>query len=141
MNQVGLDFDQFKDRTISTLSGGEKRKAALASIIALRPRVLLLDEPTAGLDPVSHRQILEVFDRMQEEGVTFVVSSHNMDDIAHLCRSVTIMDHGRSAVTGPVRKVLSDSTRLEALRMATPVELSLVNEINLVTMVSTESAL
>jgi energy-coupling factor transport system ATP-binding protein len=141
MNQVGLDFDQFKDRTISTLSGGEKRKAALASIIALRPRVLLLDEPTAGLDPVSHRQILEVFDRMQEEGVTFVVSSHNMDDIAHLCRSVTIMDHGRSAVTGPVREVLSDSTRLEALRMATPVELSLVNEINLVTMVSTESAL
>jgi ABC-type multidrug transport system ATPase subunit len=67
---------------------------------------------------------------MQAEGVTFVVSSHNMDDIAHLCRSVTIMDHGRSAVTGPVREVLADESRLEALRMATPVELLLVNAIN-----------
>lgn len=130
MDQVGLGFDEFKDRRISTLSGGEKRKAALASIIALRPKVLLLDEPTAGLDPVAHGQILEVFDRMQAAGVTFVVSSHNMDDIAHLCQTVTIMDRGRSAISGSVLDVLSDTTRLSDLRMAAPIELQLLNKIN-----------
>jgi energy-coupling factor transport system ATP-binding protein len=130
MDQVGLGFDQFKDRRISTLSGGEKRKAALASIIALRPKVLLLDEPTAGLDPVAHGQILEVFDKMQAAGVTFVVSSHNMDDIAHLCQTVTIMDRGQSAVSGTVLDVLSDTTRLSGLRMAAPIELQLNNMIN-----------
>ncbi len=130
MDQVGLGFDQFKDRRISTLSGGEKRKAALASIIALRPKVLLLDEPTAGLDPVAHGQVLEVFDQMQAAGVTFVVSSHNMDDIAHLCQTVTIMDHGRSAISGSVLDVLSDTTRLSDLRMAAPIELQLLNKIN-----------
>lgn len=66
---------------------------------------------------------------MQAAGVTFVVSSHNMDDIAHLCQTVTIMDHGRSAISGTVLDVLSDTTRLSGLRMAAPIELQLQNAI------------
>lgn len=140
MEQVGLEFEAFKDRRINTLSGGEKRKAALASIIALRPHVLLLDEPTAGLDPAAHSQILNVFDKMQAEGVTFVVSSHNMDDIAHLCRTVTIMDHGQSAVSGSVQEVLSDTSLLANLRMASPVSLVLQNKIKNIKSASINSA-
>lgn len=127
MTRVGLDFDTFKDRRVNTLSGGEKRKAALASIIALKPDVLLLDEPTAGLDPVAHKQILQVFKEMQAEGTTMVVSSHNMQDIFSLCKNVTVLDHGRSVETGRAGKVLSNQSKLEGMQLVPPSKLKLIN--------------
>lgn len=121
MEQVGLDFDAFKDRRIHGLSGGEKRKAALASVLALKPQVLLLDEPTAGLDPATHRDILAVFKRMMSEGVTIVASAHNMDDIAALSRRVTVMVDGQSSAEGWTETILGDVGKMAELKMAAPI--------------------
>lgn len=125
MERVGLDFSAFKDRKVNTLSGGEKRKAALASILALKPHVLLLDEPTAGLDPVAHGQIIQVFKQMQEQGSTMVVSSHNMQDIYTLCSEVTVLDRGRSIETGNTDDVLSNQARLDGMQLVPPSRLKL----------------
>jgi energy-coupling factor transport system ATP-binding protein len=121
MGQVGLDFATFKDRQLYSLSGGEKRKVALASILALQPKVLLLDEPTAGLDPSTHQDILRVFKQMVVEGTTIVVSSHNMEDIAAMTASVTVMADGESIADGPSREILGDEIGMEEHQMIPPI--------------------
>lgn len=129
MDQVGLDFETFKDRRIHGLSGGEKRKAALASVLALKPQVLLLDEPTAGLDPATHSDILRVFQRMMSEGVTIVASAHNMDDIAALTRRVTVMVDGQSSAEGWTDAILSDVEKMADLKMAAPLTARLADSL------------
>lgn len=121
MAQVELDFERFKDRRLYTLSGGEKRKVALASLLALKPQVLLLDEPTAGLDPSTHREVLRVFKRMMKEGTTMVVSSHNMEDVAELCDHITVMAQGESITHGETGEILGDVRQMERLQMIAPV--------------------
>jgi len=121
MELVGLGFNAFKDRFTFALSGGEKRKVALASILALRPAVLLLDEPTAGLDPASHRELLAHLHKLKETGITLVLSSHQMEDVAALTGHVTALDAGRSVLDGRVGDVFAQGERLRALGLSTPV--------------------
>ncbi len=108
MEMVGLDFLTFKDRPVHTLSGGEKRKAALASILALNPRLLLLDEPTAGLDPKSRRDVLESFHKLKTNRMTIVVSSHNLGDILSLTETITLLENGISVLNENTKLVLSN---------------------------------
>lgn len=108
MDLVGLDFQEFKDRPVYNLSGGEKRKVALASILAMKPSVLLLDEPTAGLDPRSRKDILECFLRLKSDGVTIIVSSHNLGDISQITDTLTILENGHSVLNGNTDDVLSN---------------------------------
>lgn len=108
MELVGLDFETFKDRPIHTLSGGEKRKAALASILALKPRLLLLDEPTAGLDPKSRRDVLQSFLHLKSDRMTIIVSSHNLGDILSLTESITLLENGNSVLNESTKLVLSN---------------------------------
>lgn len=108
MTLVGLDFEKFKDRLVFTLSGGEKRKVALAATMALRPSVLLLDEPTAGLDPASHLEILSRLSTLQSEGMTIVLSSHRMNDLAALSQRLAIFDKGRVIREGLTGEVFWD---------------------------------
>ena len=108
MEMVGLDFVTFKDRPIHTLSGGEKRKAALASILALEPRLLLLDEPTAGLDPKSRRDVLDSFQKLKKNRMTIVVSSHNLGDILHLTDTITLLENGNSVLNESTKLILSN---------------------------------
>ena len=119
MQIVGLDFERYKDRLTFTLSGGEKRKVALASTLAMRPRILLLDEPTAGLDPVSR---LDLLDRLKalHTGMTLVLSTHQMDDLVALSDSLTVLDDGQTVLSGGVREVFAQSARLRALGLDTP---------------------
>ena len=112
MNLVGLDFESFKDRITSTLSGGEMRKVALASTLANHPSLLVLDEPTAGLDPRSRRTLLANLQQLQSEGVQLVFSSHNMDDIAEMVKHLTVLSKGRSLVTQPVYEAFTDREML-----------------------------
>lgn len=112
MDLVGLDFEGFKDRFTFALSGGEKRKVALASTLALRPQVLLLDEPTAGLDPASRTELLQHLHRLRQTGVTIVLSSHQMEDVAELVTHVTVLANGRSVSEGPVADILGEAHRL-----------------------------
>lgn len=121
MDLVGLDFEGFKDRMTFALSGGEQRKVALASTLALQPRILLLDEPTAGLDPRSRAELLGRLNRLRGTGVTLILSSHEMEDIAALTQHITVMDHGLSRHTGSVAEVFADGDWLQNWGLEQPV--------------------
>jgi len=113
MQAVGLPFETFKDRLTQTLSGGERRRAALAGVLALRPQILVADEPTAGLDPRGRAEILGIFRRINQEGVTLVMGSHRMEDILALSDTVVALRHGQVAAYGPVREVLNQPENIQ----------------------------
>jgi len=121
MSQVGLDFEAFKDRMTFALSGGEKRKVALASTLVLDPSLLLLDEPTAGLDPIARREILGQMVRVHNEGKTLVVSSHQLEDLALLTDHVTLLSKGKVVCTQETDQILSDHSSLHQYQMIAPI--------------------
>ncbi|HKX18066.1 MAG TPA: energy-coupling factor transporter ATPase [bacterium] len=121
LRQVGLDPARFGRRSPFTLSSGEMRRAALAGLLAMQPRMLILDEPTAGLDPAGRREILGHIGRLRREaGLTLVLISHSMDVIASLCERVVVLDHGRLVADGPVRTVFTDAPKLASLGLGVP---------------------
>ncbi len=109
MELVGLNFETFKDRLTFQLSGGEKRKVALAATLALQPRVLVLDEPTAGLDPASRRNLHATLKNFQRDGIDMILSSHSMGDIAELASNLTIMSKGTALRTGNTAELFNDA--------------------------------
>lgn len=120
MEMVGLDFEAYKDRLTFTLSGGERRKVALASLIAMHPQVLLLDEPTAGLDPRSRNETLRSLEKLRQQGLTLVLSSHHMEDIAELSSSLTVLHKGRTLLDGAAEEVYSNVGLLEEHGLEAP---------------------
>lgn len=121
MEAVGLDFEGFKDRPTFTLSGGERRKVALAGVLALRPRVLVLDEPTAGLDPASHREFLDWLVRFHHEaGVPMAIATHNMDDIAQVADRVYVLVNGHTVADGTPGGIFAQSELLAASGLSVP---------------------
>ncbi len=112
MESAGLDFDAFVDRLTFTLSSGEKRRVALACVLALEPQLLLLDEPTAGLDPAAHAELLRKLEALHSQGVTILLSSHQIEDLATLADAVCILSGGRVLLTGTTRSVLTQSQEL-----------------------------
>jgi energy-coupling factor transport system ATP-binding protein len=127
MEQVGLDFAAFKDRPLYTLSGGERRKVALASILALKPKILLLDEPTAGLDPQSRLDLLDRLAALRAGGMTLLISSHQMDDLAVLACRLTVFYRGRDVLSGPAAAVISNAADLQEYAMESPVGVQVAN--------------
>ena len=120
MEQVGLDFEDFKDRSTMTLSGGEKRKVALASALAMTPGLLVLDEPTAGLDPYSRQNLLQTMQSLHEGGLEIILSSHNMEDITELAQDMTLLDHGRNLGTGSVSEIFSQTELIQQANLIAP---------------------
>ena len=120
MEQVGLDFEDFKDRSTMTLSGGEKRKVALASALAMTPGLLVLDEPTAGLDPYSRQNLLQTMRSLHTGGLEIILSSHNMEDITELAHDMTLLDHGRSLGTGTASDVFSQADLIQQANLIAP---------------------
>lgn len=106
MEAVGLPFETFKDRLTTTLSGGEQRRAALAGVLAMQPTVLVVDEPTAGLDPHGRAEARAIFRRINQAGVTVIFGSHRMEDVLALCERVVALREGQVVRTGPVREIL-----------------------------------
>lgn len=121
MNLVGLDFDKYKDRLTYGLSGGERRKVALASVLALQPQILILDEPTAGLDPLSRREMLRHLHEFQQNGMTLVLSSHQMGDLARLTERVTVLQEGRNVRTGSAAEIFSEGKTLHDWGLEAPI--------------------
>ena len=121
MQQVDLDFEQFKDRPLRSLSGGERRKVALASTLALKPSILLLDEPTAGLDPYSRRELLNKLSAMRRGGLTILLSSHRMEDLSVLTSALTVYHKGDDVLSGPTAKVFSQPEQLQQYGLVPPV--------------------
>ncbi len=120
MESVGLGFEAFKDRLTATLSGGERRRAALAGVLAIRPQVLVADEPTAGLDPRTRAEVLDIFRRLHGEGVTIVIASHHMDDIAALCDRIIVLDEGQVMAAGTRREIFAQPELLQAHGLSVP---------------------
>jgi len=108
MEAVGLSFDSFKDRPLYSLSGGERRRAALAGVLAMKPEILILDEPTAGLDPRSHQDLLARLTKLHRDwNTTLVIVSHNMEDIARLCDRVYVIAEGKTIASGTPREIFA----------------------------------
>jgi energy-coupling factor transporter ATPase len=130
MAAVGLDFTAFKDRLTFTLSGGERRKVALAGVLALQPSLLVLDEPTAGLDPASHEEFLELLLRFHHaERVAVVIATHNMDDIARLADRVYVLADGCVVAHGTPREVFARSELLAAHELAAPAPVEVAGQL------------
>lgn len=91
---VGLSYDDIKDRSPFELSGGQMRRVALAGVLAMQPDILVLDEPTAGLDPKGKKEILSIIGDVHSNGKTIIMISHNMEEIAANCNRVAVMDNG-----------------------------------------------
>ncbi len=118
---VGLDYEEIKDMSPFELSGGMKRRVAIAGVIAMGPEILILDEPTAGLDPSAHRDILAMVRRIHDEmGIILIFVSHNMADIAMLSDKVIVMSEGTIALSGTPKEVFSQRERLETMGLALP---------------------
>ncbi|MDP4106760.1 MAG: energy-coupling factor transporter ATPase [Bacillota bacterium] len=121
MGVVGLDFEEMKDRQTFALSGGQKRKVALAGILALKPKILVLDEPTAGLDPRSRNELLENIKYLnKEEKLTVLFVSHNMEEVAFLADRVYVMANGTDVLNGTPKEIFSDKEKLERFQIGTP---------------------
>lgn len=119
--QVGLDFDMIGQRSPFELSGGQMRRVAIAGVLAMRPKVLILDEPTAGLDPAGRRAILEMIRALHAKGdLTVIMVSHNMDDIASLATRLLVMSKGRLVLTGSPREVFTQQKMLREIGLGAP---------------------
>ncbi|MBR1456946.1 MAG: energy-coupling factor transporter ATPase [Oscillospiraceae bacterium] len=117
---VGVDEELF-DRSPLELSGGQKRRIAIAGVIAMRPGVLILDEPTAGLDPRGCRQIMDnICTYQRETGATVIVVSHNMDDAARLAERLIVFDRGHVAMDGTPEEIFSRPQELIDIGLAVP---------------------
>lgn len=118
---VGLDYETIKDRSPFELSGGQKRRVAIAGVIAMRPEVLILDEPTAGLDPKAHKDILAMVEKVHKRtGNITILVSHNMADIARLSDKVLVIDSGKMVTMGTPREVFSHREELEKVGLDLP---------------------
>lgn len=121
MRFVGLDFDKFAEKSPFDLSGGEKRRAALAGIIAMHPKYLVLDEPMAGLDPSGRRSVLNMLVRLQKEnGTGIVMVSHSMDDIARVADRVAVMNKGRLVMCDTPENIFNRSDELVKMGLDVP---------------------
>jgi energy-coupling factor transport system ATP-binding protein len=120
MEMVGLDFQKTKDRLTFTLSGGERRKAALAGVLAMRPQVLALDEPTSGLDPSARAEVLSLLSKLLCDGHSLIIATHNMDDLAALADRVYVLGEGEVILHGPAREILTQRQRLRAIGLGVP---------------------
>ena len=127
---VGLDYDEIKNVSPFELSGGQKRRVAIAGVIAMKPEILILDEPTAGLNPRAHQEILDMVCRIHEEegNITFLVS-HNMNDIARLADQVLVIDHGRLVMDGTPAEVFARGEELEWIGLARPDSLEIFDRL------------
>lgn len=128
-HQVGLS-DEKLDMSPFDLSGGNKRRVAIAGVLAMRPRVLVLDEPTAGLDPRGRNELLELIRRLHdEEGNTIVMVSHSMDDISALAQRIIVMNEGRVAMDGTPREVFAHPQKLVDMHLGVPAAAQLAMEL------------
>ena len=121
MELVGLNYSEFSQKSPFDLSGGQKRRVAIAGVIAMKPKVLILDEPTAGLDPQTHQDILKMIKNIHKsEGNITIFISHNMNDIADICDKVVVMDDGKCLMMDTPKNVFAESDKLKSIGLDLP---------------------
>ena len=120
LEQVSLPFDEVAQKSPFELSGGQQRRCAFAGVLAMRPEVLVLDEPVAGLDPAARREFLDLVSDLHAQGLTVVMVSHSMEDLAERCDRVLIMNRGGVAAYGTPREVFADEASLKSIGLGLP---------------------
>lgn len=121
LDKVGLDYDEIGERSPFELSGGQKRRVAIAGVIAMKPEVLILDEPTAGLDPESRLELIKLIKDIQaKEKMVLIFVSHNMNDIAVLADKIIVLDKGNIAMEGSPKEVFSREEELKKIGLDLP---------------------
>ena len=118
--RVGLDLATVGDKSPFELSGGQQRRVAFAGVLAMEPEVLVLDEPMAGLDPAARRDFLELIDRLHREGLTVVMVSHSMDDLANCCDRIVVMNEGAVFAEGTPVQVFAHADELKSIGLGVP---------------------
>ena len=121
MEQVGLEYDAIAECSPFELSGGQMRRVAIAGVLAMQPKVLVLDEPTAGLDPAGRRSILNMIRNLHAAGgLTVIMVSHSMDDISTLATRLVVMSRGEMVLTGTPREVFLQQELLQSIGLGVP---------------------
>ena len=121
MTMVGLSMEHFAEKSPFELSGGEKRRAALAGILAMRPKYLVLDEPMAGLDPQGRQSILEMLEKLRTDtGCSIIMVSHSMEDVARHADRILVMDHGEVKYLDTPKAVFSHNDELSNMGLSLP---------------------
>ena len=130
MEMVGLDYESYKDVSPFDLSGGQKRRVAIAGVIAMEPKVLILDEPTAGLDPKGRDDILDQIKTLHEKyKMTIVLVSHSMEDVGKLAERIVVMNKGKIALMGKPAEIFKEVETLENIGLAVPQVTYLMREL------------
>lgn len=120
LSRVGLDLSTVGDKSPFELSGGQQRRVAFAGVLAMEPEVLVLDEPMAGLDPAARRDFLELIDRLHRNGLTVVMVSHSMDDLANCCDRIVVMNEGAVFAEGTPEQVFAHADELKSIGLGVP---------------------
>ena len=120
LSRVGLDLAAIGDKNPFELSGGQQRRVAFAGVLAMEPEVLVLDEPMAGLDPAARRDFLGLIDRLHREGLTVVMVSHSMDDLANCCDRIVVMNEGAVFAEGTPAQVFARANELKSIGLGVP---------------------
>lgn len=118
--RVGLDLATVGDKSPFELSGGQQRRVAFAGVLAMEPEVLVLDEPMAGLDPAARSDFLELIDRLHRDGLTVVMVSHSMDDLANCCDRIVVMNEGAVSAEGAPAQVFEHADGLKSIGLGVP---------------------
>ena len=130
MQAVGLDYDYYKDRSPFDLSGGQKRRVAIAGVLAMMPKVLILDEPTAGLDPIGKKQILNLIKSLKNTITpTIVVISHDINEITQYCTRLVVFNNAKVAFDLPVNELFNHSEELLAMGLDIPLAVKVNNHL------------
>ena len=116
---VGIDESLF-ERSPFELSGGQMRRVAIAGILAMEPRILVLDEPTAGLDPIGRKELMNLFKKLHQDGITIVLVTHLMDDVAEYADQVYVMEKGRLVKSGEPSFIFQDIDFMEKIQLGVP---------------------
>ncbi len=114
---VGLDYEKIREISPLSFSGGEKRRIAIAGILAMKPEMLLLDEPCAGIDPAFHKKLMELFKKLNDAGTTILMISHNMDDFAEYVDRLLVIDKGQLVLDGTPEKVFENVEKMDELHL------------------------
>lgn len=121
MALVGLDYEAMKDVSPFQISGGQKRRVAIAGILAMKPTYLILDEPTAGLDPGGRDQILQTIAAIQQKSnITVILVSHRMDDVIRFCSHMAVLAQGKLLAQGPPRQVFQNYDAMKTIGLGVP---------------------
>lgn len=118
---TGLDYLSYKDRSPFNLSGGEKRRVALAGVLAMKPEVLILDEPTAGMDPAGRRHLMGQIEKLyREENLTVILVTHNMEDVSRLAERLFVFSRGQLVLEGPPAEVFKSAPLIREIGLDLP---------------------